>query len=167
MVKWSQRLTPSVSGAQKKRTFSNFHFFHTEGQMPAPFIINDYLSFSTMCRPIFDFQVETLLLWFDFNLTLKNTQPATSTHRTPSQLHFKSVIMRVGVCLSWCRGLCVQCQIKVKSQYATLPPGSTFSRLEIVILNCGRNTPLILHTHAIRVRLFLDTVFLQVFTVTL
>jgi hypothetical protein len=27
------------------------------------------------------------------------------------------VILRVGVCLSCCRGLCVQCQIKVKSQY--------------------------------------------------
>jgi hypothetical protein len=42
------------------------------------------------------------LLWFDFIFKEKNTQAATSTHTTttPSQIHFKSVTMRLRVCLS-------------------------------------------------------------------
>jgi hypothetical protein len=65
------------------------------------------------------------VLWDDFYLAVKNTQPATSTqpevnpnsHSTSFQIgNYES-----GSCVSWCRGLCVQCQIKVKSQLTYEP----------------------------------------------
>jgi hypothetical protein len=43
---------------------------------------------------------ELSLLWFHFYLTLEKPPPATTTPTTPTQLHFKSVIMSGVSCVS-------------------------------------------------------------------
>jgi hypothetical protein len=59
-------------------------------QVVAVDIVEWFISYSTV-------QYCVMLLWFEFYLTMEVPPPATSSHTTPTPLHFKSVIMNMSV----------------------------------------------------------------------